>query len=160
MAEDVKDWATTIGPVIAGLALLIAALTYLKTRRTFGSCALKPETPPNVKRLNGYIQEGQASFANGSYDLAAHYFAQVIDIDPEFLGAHQDLGVVQLKKRDYDKAQHSFEAEINLIDCLRSVPERDLNRFAYLVNKDRADEQVYNAILDRLDRAEDTLAHF
>lgn len=128
--------------------------------QTFGKCALKIQTPPNVKRLNGYIEDGQRYAANHSYDLAAHRFQQVIDTDPNYLGAHQDLGVVQLGQGDLKSAQTSFEAEIKLIDCLRSVPTSDLHRFAYLLDKDKTNQPLSSLIyLDRLNSAEDT-AHY
>ncbi len=153
----------TIFVIASGLAavvtLLWATIPQAEKAKTYGNCAYGPQTPPNIKRLNGYIEEGQRYTRIHSYKLAAHQFQEVIDADPHFLGAHQDLGVVQLAQGKPKDAQASFEEEISLIDCLRSTKD-DLYRFAYLLDKDNASHQTSGSIyLERLNAAEDT-AHY
>src|SRR5579884_3473721 len=75
--------------IAAGVLTLLSNVPkYLSDRqkrneaKSFGPCGLKPQTPPNAARLNGYIQEGERYQAAGEYDLAEHRFQQVIDADP------------------------------------------------------------------------------
>jgi len=159
-----------VGALVGLPAVVCGSFFALKTFETngrkaedakiFGRCAFKVQTPPNIKRLNGYISEGQQYAANRSYDLAAHRFQQVIHIDGNYLGAHQDLGVVQLAQGHFKDAQSSFESEINLIDCMRSVPTEDLHRFAYVLENDKMSRPLSaSTYFLRLNAAEDT-AHY
>ncbi len=165
-AKTIWSWEQDKGKLLSLAislpAAIVAVLTlahYSAPEKKFGACGISLQTPANVKRLNGYIEEGQQLAAEHSHQQAADRFKQVVEIDPNYLGAHQDLGVVQLAQGDYAKAQDSFNTEINLIDCLRSVKPADLHRFAYFLGKNQENavsEAVYS---ERLDAAEDS-AHY
>ncbi len=173
MSDDVKKkptfWENTLklGGALGTILTLILAFKTFPTdwrkaddAKIYGRCAFKAQTPPDIKRLNGYISEGEQYTANGSYQLAAHRFQQVIELDANYLAAHQDLGVVQLAQGDFKGAQSSFESEINLIDCWRSVPPADLHHFAYVLDKGNMNRQLsVSTYLLRLNAAEDT-AHY
>ena len=126
--------------------------------RTFGACNLRPQLPANLERLNGYIEEGERYAKDRYYALAANRFQKVLEADPNFLGAHQDLGVVRMHQGDLDSAQTNFEDEIKLIDCLRSTKD-DLYRFAYPLISYEGKHLSERAYQNRINSAEDS-AHY
>lgn len=152
--------ATIAGTLIAGLVFY-----YTRTKdkaeeekaKTYGACSLKPVTPANVTRLNKYIAEGEYYKSLGKYNLASHSFEQVINEDPKYLGANEDLGVVEMAEGDLKKGQESFDAELRAIDCLRSVPKGELGRFAYWLTSDKSASADDSTARQRLDQAEDAV---
>lgn len=160
--KDLKEHPLKI-VLAAGLSIVsrlasFYQLPWLQKKTAFGNCELKPLTPPKVGRLNEYIQQGQAYARHAKYKEAADEFQIVIDTDAHYLGAQQNLGVVQLREGKIEEAIHSFRKELNLIDCLKSVDKNERWRFAYVVDESKTKHSDRaSAFNKRLDEAEDTV---
>ncbi|MFT4584648.1 MAG: tetratricopeptide (TPR) repeat protein [Gammaproteobacteria bacterium] len=58
--------------------------------------------------------EGERLYADGQYDAAARAFNDALNIDPLFVNAHNNLGVLRWQHGDGDSAAQSFG---NALDC-------------------------------------------
>ncbi len=157
-------YAIVAVPAVLGmLGVVVSVLGFVHTlstshNPTFGSCQLESPTPVKVERLQLYTQQGLANVKARDLTSATAEFRRVIDIDPHYLGAHQNLGVVQMDLGRAQDAIRFFHQETTVINCLKSVPYEQLWNFAYFLKKvNMTNDEKNVAMKERLDKAEDTV---
>jgi len=64
-----------------------------------------------------YNKKGIEYFKQGEVKLAEHYFKLAIKVDPKFKDAHQNLGVLKYKNKEYFQAYHSFKIALYYLAC-------------------------------------------
>ncbi len=68
---------------------------------------------PNVKKLEHYDQ-AWIFFDENDYDMAISEFEKCLDIDPYFVKAYCNLGVIYILKKDYTKAINELNQALNI----------------------------------------------
>ena len=126
----------------------------------FGSCGLIVQKPAKAERLRELVNQGIAYGSHRKADLAARTFAEVLRLDPNYLGANLNHGLALMMQNDYPDAQKDFDKELQLVDCMNSIKGRDyLLQFSYVLGRVGDDTSTYEQYKQRLRAAED-LAHY
>ena len=125
---------------------------------TLGSCQLAPQSSAHIGLLNELIADGRTAAAQGKLQEASKKFGEVISRDPHYLGAHQNLGIIQLEQNHFEKAVQSFRTEKAVVECMKGIPYEQLWRFAGVLSSQNLRKDQKNAVLlNRIDQAEDTV---
>jgi tetratricopeptide (TPR) repeat protein len=68
-----------------------------------------------------YNKKGTDYFNQGEYTLAEHYFKLAIKVDPKFKEAHQNLGVLKFKQKEFLEAYQSFKIALYYLPCDQAI---------------------------------------
>jgi Flp pilus assembly protein TadD len=108
-------------------------------------------------RLEGLSAEaltgaGIASEKQGLLTAARRHFESALEIDPESLTAHNNLGVVLFRLKEYYPARDAFRAAYALSSGRSGIAERNLNRAEAVVAQIEVAEQPDPAVSHRVVR--------
>ncbi len=98
-----------------------------------GPCHLKPMPVADVARLLQYLKQGMNYASQKQYDLALAEYKQVLTIDPNFLGAHENVGSALIALKRYEAAENQLKQELSSLSCLEPIADADLVEFAYMI---------------------------
>ena len=134
-----RESGWTVTQTVAAVAGLLVALVSLLVsihlwgpEAVYGHCNLKPQPRATAERLSTYLKNG-IRYGPKQADLAKAQFLELLRLDPNFVGANLNLGVVLLAQKRYAEAEQAFNRELELLDCLSSVDSVHLADFAYML---------------------------
>jgi tetratricopeptide (TPR) repeat protein len=96
-------------------------------------CSLQPARVSDVAKLLQYLKQGMNYGSQRQYEEALAEFQQVLNIDPNFLGVHQNIGAAYTGLKRYDAAEKELKAEMKLLSCLDSMNDEQLTAFSYMI---------------------------
>lgn len=97
------------------------------------ACALQPKPPADIARLLQYLKQGMNFAQTSDFDNALKEFQSVLNIDPNFLGVHKNVGSAYLRLNKPAEARAEFDAELKLLDCLAKFADAELTPFCYMI---------------------------
>jgi len=106
-------------------------------------CANNPPLPPKAAELN---QAGAAALAAGDLGTAEARLAVALEYSPKFTEAWVNLGYVEMKRGNYDRAKHDFKKARSLNPDL-PAPHHALGVLADAKNEQKDAEGFYRAAL-------------
>jgi Tfp pilus assembly protein PilF len=111
----------------------------------------------NAIRVDGLtadalIGAGLASEQQGLLTSARRYFKKAVEIDTNSAEAHNNLGVVLFRLREYHAARDAFRAAFALSSGRSGIAERNLNRAEAVVAQLEEAEQTDPAVSHRVVR--------
>jgi tetratricopeptide (TPR) repeat protein len=98
--------------------LLLAILLQAILQSSVPGHASKLQEPEDPRVL---YSKGQTALQHGELEVAEHAFRQVIAIDPSVAGAYSNLGVIAMRRKDWDHALNLLQTAARLAPNVSGV---------------------------------------
>ena len=106
-----------------------------------GPCRIVPAKLADVQPLVTRYRKAVDLYSRGSFSTALTELEETLKLEKNFVGVRQNIAAIHLRLRRFKEAESSLKDEIQLLNCLQNIPDRDLNRLAYMFNTDKPEKE-------------------
>lgn len=138
-----------INITLVSLFLSLAAWFYFAGTKHYGDgrVDLTADNQPKIDAIRAHLAQGMTYARQHNFQEAVKEFREAEALDKHYLQVHQDIAAAEIALGESTAAEKALEAEQEVTDCLKKMPEDDEYVFRYFVN-DEDNKNKAGAIRD------------